>query len=193
MPPLQDLTSFLQRVHHLLAVTNSLLEKATESELKSITYEQSTVLISWLERGTIINKSLSQKPDVAEAPCSCWAGSAEASTQPSELEVTAPPLCYGVSGMDTMALRNGVTQSWSIIHSSAILLIVLSIKHAGCAVFFPSKIQVIIFCQSQQTTIHILKVAFLQVSQSTIKQAYKWNNCLSEVAFSGSFLKILFS
>lgn len=66
-----------------------------ESELKSTTYEQSTVLISWLEGGTIINKPLSQKPDVAEAPCSCWAGSAEAPAQPSELEVTAPHFAMG--------------------------------------------------------------------------------------------------
>lgn len=99
-------------------------------------------------------------------------------------------LCYGVSDMGTLALRNGVIWSQSVIHRSARVFYSFWFKYTawrvGC--FFPSKIQVIIFSHHQQTTTHILKIR-LQVSQITIKQAYKWNDCISSLLIRKISLK----
>lgn len=70
---LHDQMSHLQDLTILTAASpvcscKSSAGKRHGTELKSTAYEWCGVLSIWLEGGTIINKPLSQKPDVAEAP-----------------------------------------------------------------------------------------------------------------------------
>lgn len=79
--------------------------------------------------------------------------------------VTAYPIA-----MESLALRNGVTQSQSAIRSSTGVFYSLCFKHiVSSVVFFPSVIKDIIFSQSQHTTTHIPKIGLPLVLQRTIK------------------------